>query len=105
MNGDTGERQILIKGLVIPVDWDPAGKVRTVGILTDDEGEYEVASGGVNDQLKVHLRCEILAEAVLLNGSGTIKKVLVNAFAILDWKGSEDWVTAPGHEGNASSGL
>jgi hypothetical protein len=84
----------MIKGLVIPVDWDQTGKVRKVGVLTDDEGEYEVAPGGVSGQLKNHLRSEILADAVLLNGSGNIKTVRVNAFAILDWEGSDDWITA-----------
>lgn len=96
MTGEDNERQILIKGLVIPVDWDSTGRVQKIGILTDDEEEYEVMSGWASDQLKDHLRSEILAEAVLLNGSSSIKRVRVDAFAILDWKGAEDWVTAPG---------
>jgi hypothetical protein len=93
MNRENDERRIMVKGLIIPIDWDQAGEVQTIGFLTDDEGEYEVAPGGVSDQLRDHLRCEILADAVLLNGSGNIKQVRVNAFAILDWEGSDDWIT------------
>ena len=90
MNNDNDERRILLKGIVIPVDWDPEGNVRTVGILTDDEREYEVASGGAGDQLVAHLRREIFAEAVLLNTAGPVKRVRVDFFEILDWKDYED---------------
>jgi hypothetical protein len=96
MSSEGDDIIFFLEGLVIPIGWDQEGEVEAVGILTEGEGEFEVAPGGVNDQLKVHLRCEILAEAVLLKGSGNIKKILVNAFAILDWKGSDYWVTAPG---------
>ncbi len=92
MNRDNDEQRIMINGLVIPVDWDQTGEVRKVGVLTDGEDEYEVAPGGVSDQLKDHLRSEILADAVLLNGTGGLKKVRVNSFAILDWEGSDDWI-------------
>jgi hypothetical protein len=80
----------MIKGLVIPVDWEQTGKVRVIGILTDDEGEYEVAPGGACDHLMAHLRSEILAEAVLLDFVGPLKRVRVDSFAVLDWKASDD---------------
>ena len=96
MNGDNDEQRTLIKGIVIPVDWDPNGKVRMIGVLTDDEGEYEVAPGGAGEQLVAHLRSEILAEAVLLDPAGPVKRVRVDSFAILDWKDSDDWVAARG---------
>ncbi len=92
MNGGSDRRRTLIKGLVIPVDWEPTGKVRTIGVLTDGEGEYEVVPGGAFDQLMMHLRSEILAEAILLDPAGSVKRVRVDSFAILDWKGSGDSV-------------
>ena len=96
MNRDKDARRIMIKGLVIPVDWDQTGMVRTIGILTDDEAEYEVEPGGACDQLMAHLRSEILAEAVLLDPVGQLKRVRVDSFAVLDWKDSDDWVASRG---------
>jgi len=94
MNRENGERRIMIKGLVIPVDWDQAGNVRTIAVLTDDEGEYQVVPAGVGDQLTVHLRSEILADAVLMDATGPAKRVRVDSYAILDWRGADDWVAA-----------
>jgi hypothetical protein len=96
MNRDNDERRTMIKGLVIPVDWDQTGKVRTVGVLTDDEGEYEVASGGASGQLMMHLRREILADGVLLDAVGSVKRVRVESFAILDWRSSDNWSASGG---------
>lgn len=96
MNCVDDERRILIKGLVIPVDWDQTGNVRTIGVLTDGEGEYEVGPGGACDQLMAHLRSEILAEAVLVDPVGPLKRVRVDSFAVLDWKDSDDWVASHG---------
>ena len=77
MTGGDEERRMLLKGIVVPVDWDQTGKVRTIGVLTDYEGEYEVTPGGASDQLMMHLRSEILAEAVLLNPVGPVKRVRI----------------------------
>lgn len=90
MNGISESSMLMLKGIVIPVDWDQHGKVRTVEILTNGEGEFEVAPGGAGDQLKVHVRREVLAEAMLLDTAGNIKQVRVESFAILDWVDSDD---------------
>ena len=85
MNCDDGCQRTMIKGIVIPVDWDDTGKVRTIEVLTADEGEFEVAPGGAGEQLMMHLRSEILAEAVLLDQEGPVRRVRVDSFAVLDW--------------------
>lgn len=85
MKRDGGYQRTMIKGIVIPVDWDDTGKVRTIEVLTDDEGEFEVAPGGAGDQLMMHLRSEILADAVLLDPDGPIRRVRVDSFAVLAW--------------------
>jgi hypothetical protein len=94
MNRENGGRRTMIKGLVIPVDWDQTGRVRTIGVLTDDEGEYVVEPGGVCDQLMIHLRSEVLADAVLLDSVSSVKRVRIDSFAILDWNDSEDWIAS-----------
>jgi hypothetical protein len=94
MSGDDNQRRILIKGIVVPVDWDQAGEVQKIGVLTDDEGEYEVEPDGICDQLMIHLRSEILADAVLLDSVRSVNRVRIVSFAILDWNDSEDWIAS-----------
>ena len=89
MNGVSESPMLMLKGIVIPVEWDQNGTVRTVEILTNGEGEFKVGPGGAGDQLKVHVRREVLAEAVLLNTTGNVKQVRVDSFAILDWVDSD----------------
>ena len=89
---DDESGRLLVRGLVIPIDWHSNGAVRTMGILTDDEHEYEVAPGGAGDQLIAHLRSEILARAVLLEPAGAVTRIRIDSFAILDWKDSNDTV-------------
>jgi hypothetical protein len=84
------EKQLTLRGIVVPAQWDGNGLVRSVAILTRDEGEYEVAPGGAGGQLTAHLRREVLAQAVLMNGPGDVKRVLVDSFAILEWNESDD---------------
>jgi hypothetical protein len=76
---------LTLRGIVTPVDWDLDGKVRSVAILTRDEGEYQVAPGGVGDTLLSQLRREILAQAVVLEAPSDVKRVSVSSFAILEW--------------------
>jgi hypothetical protein len=95
MSNEADDIIILLKGLVIPIGWDQEGEVRAVEILTEGEGEFEVAPGGSGDQLKAHIRREILAEAALLNTLGQVKQVRVNSFAVLDWIGLGDSLNTP----------
>jgi hypothetical protein len=94
MTSATHERDLVLRGIVIPFDWDPDGQVRTVAILTRDEGEYEVVPGGAGTQLLGHLQREILAHTRLLNGKDGAHRVRVDSFAILEWNESgEEFVS------------
>ena len=48
-----------ITGLVIPVEWDPRGKVKAVAIAAFDESNYRVASGGLGAELVSRLKREV----------------------------------------------
>lgn len=48
-----------ITGLVIPVEWDPRGKVRAVAIAAFDESNYRVAPGGLGAELLSRLKREV----------------------------------------------
>jgi hypothetical protein len=48
-----------ITGLVIPVEWDPQGKVKAVAIAAYDESTYRVAPGGKGAELLGRLKREV----------------------------------------------
>jgi hypothetical protein len=56
------EKMIRIKGIVIPIDWDPGGRVVAVAIATYDEGFYPVALHAKGPELIAHLRQTIQAD-------------------------------------------
>jgi hypothetical protein len=53
---------IRINGIVIPIDWDPGGRVVAVAIATYDEGFYPVALHAKGPELIAHLRKTIQAD-------------------------------------------
>lgn len=54
-----------IRGIVIPVDWDDAGSVISISILTSDEDEYLVHWDEKGKQLLPFIREEVEATGVL----------------------------------------
>ena len=63
-----------IRGIVIPVDWDHAGNVTAVSILTTDEDEYHVLWDEKGKALLSAMREEVEATGVLESRSN--KKIL-----------------------------
>lgn len=63
-----------IRGIVIPVDWDDAGSVISISILTSDEDEYLVHWDEMGKQLLPFIREEVEATGVLESGSN--KKIM-----------------------------
>jgi len=90
MNGAGQQSELTLRGIVTPIDWEADGSVRTVAILTRDEGEYEVVPGGAGGRLLEHVRREILAQAVMMAAPKDAKRVSVTSFAVLEWKESDD---------------
>ena len=46
-----GNEKTTITGLVIPAEWDLAGRIRGVCIAAFDESEYRLEPGGLGDEL------------------------------------------------------
>lgn len=82
--------EMTLRGIVVPVDWDLHGEVRTVAILTSDEGEYEVLPNGAGVRLAMHSRCEVLARAVSIEPEGSTRRVRITSFAILEWEDADE---------------
>ena len=64
-----------IRGVVVPRTWDENGKVVAVTILTHDEDEYHVETGGRGTELKTFIRknVEVLGTVNPQNGIKVIK--------------------------------
>lgn len=79
------EGELILRGIVVPTDWDGDGVVRRVSILTSDEGEYDVVPRGAGARLATHLRCEVLARAVHAGPGASSREVRITSFAVLEW--------------------
>lgn len=49
----------VIRGVVIPIDWDERGNVVSIAISSHDETEYLVDKGGKGQELLAHVRKEV----------------------------------------------
>lgn len=62
--------QVVIRGIVVPVEWDAIGNPLRVAILTADEGEYRVAPSGLGRRLFGFLRQEVKARVAVAEPAG-----------------------------------
>ena len=75
----THESNLLeIQGLVIPVEWDHSGRVRSVAIASWDETEYLVGDGEIARELMTMLRQRVWVRGSVTNiqGEKRIMKIL-----------------------------
>jgi hypothetical protein len=76
------ENMIRIKGIVIPIDWDPVGEVVAVAIATYDEGFYPVALSAKGPELIAHLRKRIQADGQIDTRDGR-QTIRVDRYTLL----------------------
>jgi len=69
MERDT--EQISIRGIIVPVDWDPAGNVIKAAIFTGDEDEYFIEINKESQQLFYLLRQEVEVRGVMREEAGS----------------------------------
>ena len=61
---------IKVKGILIPVNWDPKGNVVSMAIATDDESEYLVEDQELAGKLKGQLRQVVEVSGVVKRKRG-----------------------------------
>ncbi|MFO7459698.1 MAG: hypothetical protein R6X07_03675 [Desulfatiglandales bacterium] len=52
-------KMVVIRGVVIPMDWDDQGNVVQIAISSHDEMEYMVEKKGKGDELLAFIRKEV----------------------------------------------
>ena len=70
-----------IRGVVVPRTWDENGKVVAITILTHDEDEYQVATGGRETELKAFIRKNVDVLGTV-KPQGGIKVIQVKEFKL-----------------------
>jgi len=81
---DERQRELSLRGIVVPTEWDSRGKALRVAILTPDEQQYDVADTIVGRQLTHVLREEIQASVHLDSTHGREQLVTVRSFVVID---------------------
>jgi hypothetical protein len=61
---EKGTHTVILKGIVVPVDWDEAGNILSLAIATNTEEELRIRNDTNGKKLFNHLReqVEVLAE-------------------------------------------
>ena len=75
-------RNITVRGLVFPSEWDADNKVSRVSIFTFDDDEYEVASCDAGEYLLDHVQSEVMARGHLLPGYRKRKIICIKSFTV-----------------------
>jgi hypothetical protein len=75
---------VMVRGIVVPTEWDRNGAVRRVAILTADEGEYEVLADPTGDRLIPLLQEEVEVSGVVHGGADRASVLAVLSIRVLD---------------------
>jgi len=75
----TGKDKILIRGLVIPADWDETGNVVAVSIATFNEAKYFVSDNPAGKELLNFIEHEVAAVGTL-KVAGTKRVLTISDF-------------------------
>ena len=63
--GKAGNNLVIIRGIIIPADWDEKGNVVAVAVSTYDEVEYLIENNEKGKELKAFIREEVEASGIL----------------------------------------
>lgn len=73
-------RQIAIKGIVSPVDWDDDGNITDIVIATPSEDEYLVQDGELKEELLALVGAEILVKGSLVSNKDGERVIAVQEY-------------------------
>jgi hypothetical protein len=76
------EDLITIRGILVPVEWDESGRVLATAVSTDQENEFVIDNNNRGEELRVHLRAEVVVTGRLRESEGR-RIIRVERFALL----------------------
>ena len=77
----TGKDKILIRGLVIPAEWDKDGKVVAVSIATFNEAKYFVSDNPAGKELLNFLENEVAVVGTLKSAGAKVYLTISDFFS------------------------
>jgi hypothetical protein len=74
-------KMTMIRGVIIPMDWDEHGNVVRIAISSNDENEYLVEKGGKGSELLAFIRKEVEVGGVIKEEDHR-KVIMVKQYAV-----------------------
>ena len=71
---------VIVRGIVVPVAWDPAGNVVGIGISTITEDEYRVDDNDKGRELRKFMQKEVDVWGVVKEEETFSKEITVTSF-------------------------
>jgi hypothetical protein len=74
-------KQITIRGIIVPSEWDDTGNVTSISISTFNEDEYLVDKDSISKKLQYYMREGVEASGFVREEEG-IKRIKINRYRI-----------------------
>jgi hypothetical protein len=84
MNKNYKNKQSILRGIVLPNQWDSNGKIKRIALNTHDEKEYIIDFSGQGKDLLNHLKKMIEVEGKVLQRVGGDLYLKVRSFSVLE---------------------
>jgi hypothetical protein len=73
-----------LRGLILPVEWDERGTIRSIAVSTNSEEEYLVDESPLGDELLAFLRLRVKVSGSVREDENSKKIVTVEKYEVLE---------------------
>jgi hypothetical protein len=73
-----------LRGLILPVDWDERGTIRSIAVSTNSEEEYIVDENPLADELLAFVRLRAKVKGFVREGENGKKIITVKNYEVLE---------------------
>ena len=82
--GKTATGLTTLRGLVLPVDWDERGNIKSLAISTNSEEEYVVDENPLADELLAFTRLRVKVKGSVREDDNGKKVITVEKYEVLE---------------------
>ena len=73
-----------VRGLILPVDWDERGNIRSIAVSTNSEEEYIVDENPLADELLAFTRLRVKVRGSVREDQNGKKVITVEKYEVLE---------------------
>ena len=81
MMGSSDDKQITIRGLIVPSEWDDRGNVISISVSSFNEDEYLIEEDNVSEKIHNHIR-ETVEASGFVREEGGVKRIKIKSFRV-----------------------